>query len=121
VTDGVEADRVAVDVLSRVPTPVDVAVRRMLSPRAAREQFGPRSAGPAVAVSGIAPGADARWTVPTEQLGLLSLRKDATQPDYGRVMPRLDPDPEAFTPVLRASRELWRDALAVAGGRLSNA
>ncbi|HKG03119.1 MAG TPA: hypothetical protein VKB03_08045 [Conexibacter sp.] len=121
VTDGAGADHVAVDVLSRLPTPIDVAVRRMLSPRAAREQFGPRSPGPAVAVSGIAPGANARWTVPTEQLSLLSLVGDATQPDYGQVMPRLDPDPEVFTDVLSASRELWRDALAVVGGRLSPA
>jgi hypothetical protein len=121
VTDGVEADRIAVDVLSRLPVPVDLVVRRLLTPSDARKKLGQKSSGPVLSVGGIAPGSDRRWTMPTELTSNLSFTGNATAPDYSRVMPRLDPEPEKYKQVLTASRELWTDALAVVQGKLSPA
>ncbi|HMJ01790.1 MAG TPA: hypothetical protein VK506_02550, partial [Conexibacter sp.] len=121
VTDGNPADGVAVDVLSRLPVASDLVVRRLLSPRAAKLKLGPRSSGPVLSVGGIHPGANVRWTVPTELTSNLSFTGNATRPNYTLVRKRLDPDPAGYTKVLSASRELWRDALAVVRGRLSHA
>jgi hypothetical protein len=121
VSDGVAADRTAVDVLSRLPVAVDLVVRRLLSPRAAKEKLGPKSSGPALSIGDIGAGANLRWTVPTELISSLSFTGNATKPDYALVGPRLDPEPGNFTEVLTASRELWADALAVVEDKLSPA
>jgi len=121
VTDGVAADRTAVDVLSRLPVAVDLVVRRLLSPRAAKEKLGPKSSGPVFSVGDVAAGANLRWTMPTELTSNLSFTGNATKPDYAFVTPRLDPEPGNYTEVLTASRELWSDALAVVEDKLSPA
>lgn len=119
VTDGVPADRVAVDVLARLPTAADLVVRRLVSPRAAQLKLGPRSSGPVLGVGGVPAGANLRWTIPTELTSNLSFDGNDRRPDPALVTARLDPQPEAFRAVLSASRELWDDAAAVARGRLS--
>jgi hypothetical protein len=118
VTDGMPADRTAVDVLARLPVANDLVVRRLLSPRAAMLKLGPRSAGPVLSVGGIPPGADQRWTIPTELTSNLSYAGSGRVADPALVTPRLDPEPERLKALLGASAELWRDAAAVARGRL---
>jgi hypothetical protein len=119
VTDGVPADRVAVDVLSRLPVAIDLVVRRLLSPNGAREKLGPTSAGPVLSVGGIAPGANLRWTMPTELTSNLAWTSNTTKADYALVTERLAADAGDYTEVLAASRELMSDALAVVEGTLS--
>jgi hypothetical protein len=119
VTDGEPADRIAVEILSRLPVPVDVAVRRLLSPNGAREKLGPRSSGPPLSVGTVAAGSNLRWTMATELTSNLSFTGNGTPPDYALVNQQLDPEPGSYTKVLSASRELLTDALAVARGKLT--
>jgi hypothetical protein len=122
VSDGALADRAAVAVLSRLPTTVDLAVRRLRSPAATMSKVRAGSRPPGMLeVSGIAAGANLRWTVPTELIATLSSTGEATKADYSLVGARLDPKPEDYAEVLSASRELLSDALAVARGKLSAA
>jgi hypothetical protein len=121
VTDGVAADRTAVEVLRRLPVATDLGVRRLLSPRAAKLKLGPESSGPVLAVGEIAPGANLRWTVPTELVSNLSYNGSESPPDYSLVAPRLDPEPGNYSEVFTASRELWADALAAVEGRIKPA
>ena len=122
VGDAALADRAAVAVLSRLPTTVDLAVRRLRSPAAtmSKVRAGSRPAG-TLEVSGVAAGANLRWTVPTELIATLSSTGEASKADYSLVGARLDPKPEDYAEVLSASRELLSDALAVARGKLSAA
>jgi hypothetical protein len=133
VSDGQPPDRTLVDVLSRLPVAVDVALRRLRAPATARERLVATWRGfqqrdpkydaptPATAVGGIAPDAALRWAQPTEQTRRLSFPQSAAGPDPAHVATQLDPRPGAFQPVLAASRELLADAVAVANGRLTPA
>ncbi|HZN87401.1 MAG TPA: hypothetical protein VFB44_00355 [Thermoleophilaceae bacterium] len=118
VTDGEPADRTAVAVLSRLPVPVDLAVRRMLLPNGTRDKLRSRASGPALSIGGVGPGSNLRWSMATELTSNLSFTGNETPPDYALGMQRLDPEPGGLTEVLTASRELWTDALAVVRGKL---
>lgn len=133
VSDGQPPDRTLVDVLSRLPVPVDVALRRLRAPATARtrlvetwrryQQRDPKhdAPTPATAVGGIAPDAPLRWAEPTELTRRLSFPQGAAAPDPAHVAAQLDPQPGSFQPVLAASRELLADAVAVVNGSMTAA
>ncbi|HET8862971.1 MAG TPA: hypothetical protein VFM94_06960, partial [Solirubrobacterales bacterium] len=106
-----------------LPVAKDLAVRRILSPRNAKE--GPllssHRVGPPLPIGRIAPGANLRWSPPTEQVSDLAYSEPQKPPDLELVFPHLDPEPGKFTPVLEASAAQLADALAFARGKISAA
>lgn len=123
VSNAQPADEVAAQILSRLPVANDLVVRRMLSPRNSKESglLSSHRAGPPLPVGGVAPGANLRWTVPTEQISDLAYSEPQKPPDLGLVFGHIDPKPGEFKPVLQASAEQLADALAFARGKLSAA
>ncbi|HEX6667589.1 MAG TPA: hypothetical protein VF081_13455 [Solirubrobacterales bacterium] len=122
VSNAQPADEVAAQILSRLPVAKDLAVRRVLSPRNAKETLlSSHKVGPPLPVGGIAPGANLRWSPPTEQVSDLAYSEPQKPPDLELVFPHLDPEPGKFTPVLEASADQLADALAFARGKISAA
>ncbi|HET7121522.1 MAG TPA: hypothetical protein VFI17_09785 [Solirubrobacterales bacterium] len=120
VSNAEPADQVAAQILSRLPVAKDLAVRRMLSPRKAMlDKRNSHKHGPPVPIGGVAPGANLRWTLPTEQVSDLAYSEPQKPPDLDLVFPHLDPEPGKVKAILEASADQLADAVAYARGKLT--
>lgn len=122
VTDGSPADRVAAEILCRLPVSTDMVIRRVLSANKGQEKFDAlnlRAPGPAIAVGGVADGL--RWTVPTEDVSNLAWQSDRQPADYALVAQRLSPNAEGYPALFAATGDWLRDACAVLDETMSAA
>ncbi|MFI9503315.1 LysM peptidoglycan-binding domain-containing protein [Nocardia sp. NPDC052566] len=121
VTDGAPADRIAAEILSRIPVSNDMVIRRVLSAGGGREKFDKvslRAPGPAVAIGGILSGL--RWATPTEDVSNLAWVSDTAPADYALVAERLVPNRAKYRDLFAHSRDRFRDAVAVLTGTMTN-
>ncbi|WP_328876362.1 hypothetical protein OHT76_43520 [Streptomyces sp. NBC_00287] len=119
VTDGTPADRIAADILSRLPVSNDFVIRRETTSRGGHEKWdgiSKRAPGPTVAVAGVRSGV--RWTIPSELISNLSWTSDSTEPDYSLVPKRLAPNADKYPALFDASRRHLIDAVAVLRNQL---
>ncbi|MEY9987994.1 hypothetical protein ABIE67_000026 [Streptomyces sp. V4I8] len=122
VTDGTPADRIAADILSRLPVSNDFVIRRETTSRGGHEKWdgiSKRAPAPTVAVAGVRSGL--RWTIPSELISNLSWTSDTTEPDYSLVPERLAPNADKYPDLFDASRRHFADAVAVLRNQLTDA
>ncbi|MFI1701516.1 hypothetical protein ACH419_36955 [Streptomyces bobili] len=120
VTDGTPADRIAADILSRLPVSNDFVIRRESTSRGGHEKWdgiSKRAPGPTVAVAGVRSGL--RWAIPSELISNLSWTSDTTEPDYSLVPTRLAPNADKYPALFDASRRHLIDAVAVLRNQLT--
>ncbi|WP_063821679.1 LysM peptidoglycan-binding domain-containing protein [Nocardia pneumoniae] len=121
VTDGVPADRIAAEILSRIPVSNDMVIRRVLSATGGREKFDKlslRAPGPAVAIGGILSGL--RWATPTEDVSNLAWVSDTKPANSELVAKRLAPNRAQYQDLFAHSRDRFRDAVAVLTGEMTH-
>ncbi|MEV5492642.1 hypothetical protein AB0L47_32510 [Streptomyces bobili] len=121
VTDGTPADRIAADILSRLPVSNDFVIRREMTSRGGHEKWdgvSKRVPSPTVAVAGVRSGL--RWTIPSELISNLSWTSDTTEPDYSLVPKRLAPNADRYPDLFDASHRHLADAVAVLRGQLTD-
>ncbi|MCX5327887.1 hypothetical protein [Streptomyces sp. NBC_00140] len=121
VTDGTPADRIAADILSRLPVSNDFVIRRETTSRGGHEKWdgvSKRAPSPTVAVPGARSGV--RWTIPSELISNLSWTSDTTEPDYSLVPKRLAPNADKYPDLFDASHRHLADAVAVLRNQLTD-
>ncbi|MEU8679431.1 hypothetical protein [Streptomyces sp. NPDC048560] len=121
VTDGTPADRIAADILSRLPVSNDFVIRRETTSRGGHEKWdgvSKRAPSPTVAVAGVRTGV--RWTIPSELISNLSWTSDTTEPDYSLVPKRLAPNADKYPDLFDASHRHLADAVAVLRDQLTD-
>ncbi|MER7780441.1 hypothetical protein ABTZ21_36560 [Streptomyces sp. NPDC096191] len=121
VTDGTPADRIAADILSRLPVSNDFVIRRETTSRGGHEKWdgiSKRAPAPTVAVAGVRSGL--RWTIPSELISNLSWTSDTTEPNYSLVPERLAPNADKYPGLFDASHRHFTDAVAVLRNQLTD-
>ncbi|MEV0034068.1 LysM peptidoglycan-binding domain-containing protein [Nocardia sp. NPDC050793] len=125
VTDGQPADRLAVDVMTRLPVSNNLVIRRVLSPAGGLEKFdkmtetldgleiGRRAPGPVLSVGGIDFRSGLRWATPTPLISHLAWTSDRTPADFAKVAERLTPNAKGYPEFFGRSRRHLADALAI--------
>uniref|UniRef100_UPI0035A226D4 hypothetical protein n=1 Tax=Nocardia shimofusensis TaxID=228596 RepID=UPI0035A226D4 len=125
VTDGRPADRLAVDVMTRLPVSNNLVIRRVLSPAGALEKFDKmtetldgleltrRAPGPVLSLGGIDFRSGLRWSMPTPLISHLAWTSDSTPADFSEVARRLTPNAASYPQFFGRSRRHLTDALAV--------
>ncbi|WP_406088855.1 hypothetical protein [Streptomyces sp. NBC_01013] len=121
VTDGTPADRIAADILSRLPVSNDFVIRRETTSWGGHEKWdgiSKRAPAPTVAVAGVRSGL--RWTIPSELISNLSWTSDTTEPNYSLVPERLAPNADKYPGLFDASHRHFTDAVAVLRNQLTD-
>ena len=119
-SDGTDAEQLALDVLSRLPVADDLIIRRMREVDPAPDYLfrPPGSPGMVVSVGGVPPDALGRWRVPSNVVTDLATvpSEDPATPaglDRSLIPARLIGDEEAFRTMLQRTDEQLADAAAV--------